>query len=310
MKKFTILFPGQGSQYINMGINLYKKDKIFQKILDDASKILNWNIVDLLSDRNKLSHTKYAQILIFTISYAYYQKFINDYKIFPSIVAGHSLGEITALTVSGMISFNDALFILKERGNLMEKAANKTGGGMLAVDCEDSSIILSACKEVEKKFNQYIDIANYNSKSQYVLSGTSKSIELITEYFQKRNIKNIKLNINGAFHSKLMGEVSNEFRNYLLSFNYFHPEIKVISSVDNTIYTSKNVAEMLSNQIKAPVKWNALIKQLIDDGIDCFIEVGPKKVLSNMLKKDYNNIQIISLEGLYKNDQNLWDYIK
>lgn len=310
MKKFTLLFPGQGTQYVNMGVDLYRRDKTFQKIIDDASKILNWNILDLLSDENKLSHTKYAQVLIFIISYAYYHKFISDYKIFPSIVVGHSLGEITALTVSGTISFSDALFILKERGNLMEESANETDGGMLVVNCKDISIILSACKDIEKNYDQYIDIANYNSNTQLVLSGTNKSIELISKVLEKKNIMSIKLNVNGAFHSKLMEEASNKFRKYLLSFNFFNSEFKVISSMDNTVYNLENVVDTLSNQIKSPVKWKSLIELLINEGVECFIDVGPRNVLSNMLKRDYDDIQIISLEEVYKNDQNLWDYIK
>lgn len=308
MQKFSIIFPGQGSQYLKMGLDLYEKDIYFKKIIDDASVILNLNILDLLNDNEKINKTKYSQILIFLISYSYFQKFINTYKVIPSIIAGHSLGELTALTSAGIISFKDALFILKKRGELMEEATLKSNGKMLAAININPKTLENMCNEI-KLTGQYIDIANYNSKNQTVLSGEEEAILNIEKLIRNSNGVSVQLKVNGAFHSLLMEEASNKFKDFISSFTYFNPNIKVLSSVNNKFYSKENAEKILSKQMCNPVLWKNVVENLITNNIELFIEVGPQNILSNLIKADYPNIKCISLERLFKENENFWDYI-
>ncbi|MDU3338021.1 ACP S-malonyltransferase [Paraclostridium bifermentans] len=309
MKRFAFLFPGQGSQHVGMGNNLYKTDMSFRTIIDDASKILNEDLNYILNDLEKLNKTRYAQVTISIISFAYFQKFINEYKVVPTIMAGHSLGEISALTAAGIISFKDSLFILKKRGELMEDEASNNNGKMIAVMNTNKEDLINLCAKITNE-GDYIDIANYNGNNQIVVSGTRSGIEKIEEQVKLSNGIPIPLKVNGAFHSNLMKNASKYFNRYISSFCFFQPCINVISSVDCELYSKDKVVNNLSKQIYSPVQWTSVIEKLIADGVKVFVEAGPKNVLTNMISRDYPDVKCISLEKMYKNNENFWDYME
>lgn len=298
MKNTAFIFSGQGSQYVGMGKNLYNKYKVVSDIFEEASDVLHMNMKKMLfeGDLATLTDTKNAQPAILTVGYAAYQAFIEKYGVIPNVLAGHSLGEITALTASNAIIFSDALHIVKKRGELMQEASHKTKGGMLSIYNVDIQTLLSICNEVSKGSKKVV-ISNYNSISQTVLSGDVQSIEEVQKIIEKEGGIAIKLNVSGAFHSPLMADAADEFKRYLKSFVYREIMIPVISNIDAQIYENEYlIEEKLTSQLTYPVLWTKVIEKIKSTKVDYIVESGPKEVLVKMLKRDNIGIECFSFE--------------
>ena len=276
----VFIFPGQGSQKKGMGENLFIK---YKELTDIADSILGYSIEKLCSDDpdNRLGMTQYTQPSLFTVNSLMYLDMIEEKGKNPEYAAGHSLGEYNALFAAGAFDFATGLKLVHKRGELMSYT---TGGGMAAViGLTDSSI--NAVIEENKLTS--ISAANYNSPSQIVITGPEDDIINSRSVFEKAGARMfIPLKVSGAFHSPYMKPAADEFSAFIDQFVFNDLKIPVISNINALPYDQDKIKETLINQITSPVRWNESIHYLMDKGETDFIEVGPGKVLTGLLKQN------------------------
>jgi len=294
VNNIALVFPGQGSQYIGMTKDLPYKAIHLCHYFDKASDVFG---IDLLSychngSNEDLSSTYIAQpaILIHSLMIDHILK-SNQIKI--KAVAGHSLGEYSALVSSGVLSFDDCLKILKVRCTEMQKANEKYKGSMLAVIHNDLNLIKEVCSTLSDTV-----IANINSDNQIIISGPLDQIEKSINLFQKNNIKRvIKLNVSGAFHSPLMNEANLSLNKVINSVTFKDTSIAVyqnVKPIEN--FNGKRIQQNLLKQLTGSVLWYDIIKNMKKNNIDTIIEVGPKQVLSKLIKKISPDIKTLSID--------------
>jgi len=272
----TFIFPGQGSQERGMGGTLFDD---FSTLTQKADEILGYSIKELcLEDTNRqLSRTEFTQPAIYVVSaYCYYNR-LRDQSQKPDFVAGHSLGEFNALLAAECFDFETGLKLVKKRGELMSQAS---GGGMAAIlgsNKEDIQRIL------EENGLSDIDLANYNTPSQIVVSGAKAQIDQAFEIFNGGEIKYIPLNTSGAFHSRLMQASKAAFEHYLNQFEFSSPQIPVISNVTAMPYGNDTIKANIAEQIISPVRWCESIQYLMAKGEMSFEEIGHGEILSKLV---------------------------
>lgn len=276
MKAFV--FPGQGSQKRGMGENLFNE---FPELTSLADEILGYSIADLcIKDSfRQLNKTEYTQPALFVVNALSYLREVEDSLEFPDFVAGHSLGEYNALFAAGAFNFETGLKIVKKRGELMAKAM---GGGMAAIlnaDEEQIRTILSS-----NGLNG-IDLANFNTRSQIVISGVKDEIIKAEALFKSGAIEYYPLNTSGAFHSRYMHAARKEFEIFLNGFTFSPLKFPVISNVGGRPYGEDEVISNLSRQIDHPVRWNETIKYLLNVGVVEFAEIGGSDILTKMINR-------------------------
>lgn len=297
MKKIALVFPGQGSQYLGMFRDLHKiEDKRLLDIFNIASNIFNQDFLQISSNgsNEKLSSTYIAQPIIFLHSILIDRILkLNNLNVYA--VAGHSLGEYTALVSSGVISFEDCLKILKVRCTEMEKVNKKYQGSMLAILNDDIRLIENICKNLKDTV-----IANVNSQNQIIISGPIEQIEKSVELLKENNIKKIvKLNVSGAFHSPLMREANVSLNKVINSVNFNDSNFALYQNVyPNEIFDGKKIKENLKSQLCGRVNWLQIIKNMKTNNIDTIFEIGPKNVLSKLIKKIEPSIEVKSLDKI------------
>lgn len=276
----VFMFPGQGSQKAGMGENLFVKYKEFTDIADS---ILGYSIEKLCNEDpdNMLGMTQYTQPALFTVNTLVYLDQVEKNGKQPDYTAGHSLGEYSALFASGAFDFATGLKLVKKRGELMSSAK---GGGMAAViGLTDSSI--SSILEENNLIT--ISVANYNSPVQIVITGPENDIISSQPLFEKAGAKMfIPLKVSGAFHSPYMKQAADEFSIFIDQFVFYDLKIPVISNINASPYEQGKIKETLVNQITSPVRWTETIQFLLNKGETDFIEAGPGKVLSGLLKQN------------------------
>tara|TARA_Y100000768_G_scaffold138503_1_gene103152 strand:- start:3142 stop:4077 length:936 start_codon:yes stop_codon:yes gene_type:complete len=297
MKKIALVFPGQGSQYLGMFKDLHTiEDKRLLDIFNIASNIFNQDFLQISSNgsNEKLSSTYIAQPIIFLHSILIDRILkLNNLNVYA--VAGHSLGEYTALVSSGVISFEDCLKILKVRCTEMEKVNKKYQGSMLAILNDDIRLIENICKNLKDTV-----IANVNSQNQIIISGPIEQIEKSVELLKENNIKKIvKLNVSGAFHSPLMREANVSLNKVINSVNFNDSNFALYQNVyPNEIFDGKKIKENLKSQLCGRVNWLQIIKNMKTNNIDTIFEIGPKNVLSKLIKKIEPSIEVKSLDKI------------
>jgi [acyl-carrier-protein] S-malonyltransferase len=299
MKDYAILLPGQGSQYIGMGKELYDNYSIVREIYDQANEILNFNIKDLCfnGDIKELTKTENTQPAILLAGVSAFKVFMEEVGEKPKFICGHSIGEITALTCSGAINLQDGIKIVKKRGELMGSAMPNKKGIMAAIIGVDIEKIEAVCKSINEE-NNYVGIANFNSYNQIVISGYEEPVNKAIAQLNEMNGKAIILNVNGAFHSPLMESVVDEFKEELDKYEFNDFDISVISNVDALPYTDKNeIKQKLANQIVKPVKWIQTMEYLKTNKIDCVVDLGPKKIVKNLADNSGLNMKSFAVEG-------------
>ncbi|AEE15050.1 (Acyl-carrier-protein) S-malonyltransferase [Thermodesulfobium narugense DSM 14796] len=293
-KKTVLLFPGQGSQYLNMHLKLSEKSQEFiRKMLEDLDLT---NILKLMStSEESLLPTNVSQVAILATSLGFL-KDLTDKDFCFEASAGHSLGEYGALVASGVLSFKDALKSVYVRGRLMGECAAKRGGSMVALLGFDIKMIESLCKEASR-FGVCV-VANENSNQQIVVSGENSAIDWVLENYKSFEIKKaIKLKVEGAFHSPLMEDAAKEFRKFLESLEFKDFKIPVYKNIDGLPYKdNKDIPDILSKQIISPVKWTDTIENIIRDGYESCVEVGPKNILTTMLRR-WTKLECSALDG-------------
>lgn len=302
--KTAIMFSGQGSQYPLMGIELVKLEKNINKI-KKAEEILNFKIEDVLKNKNnELSQTKYVQPLMVLVSILLYDEFIINNKV--DGLLGFSLGEYSALYASGIYDFETIIKLVKVRSELMEEASDLNPGKMVAVLNFDLTKLEEIVNSINNNEDSIVTIANYNSKSQLVISGNDKGVNKVVDILKTLNVRRvIPLKVSGGFHSKLMFDSSEKLHKYLLTLNKNDNNIPLYL---NTTANKLNINELeneLKKQMYSPVLFYQSIEQMIKDGYTNFIEIGPGKVLSNLVKRNYKNINVSNIDNY--NDLKKWE---
>jgi len=295
MERVAFLFPGQGAQYPYMGYDIYKNFSCIQKLYKNAEKILNFKITDFVFKENsQLNDTLYTQPAILLTSIALYEVIKKEIDISPSAFAGFSLGEYTALYVSGVFSLVDILKLIKIRSEAMEKSSTENKGMMSAVLGSSYEEVLSICE----KNNTYI--ANYNSLNQLVISGTNENMEKTIVDLHNAGIRKVlPLKVSGAFHSPLMNKAAETIYEEVRNMNYFVPVAPLIMNATAKPLEIIELPELMKKQMTHTVFFYDSIKMMINQlGITTFIEIGPGKVLTNLVKRIDSKVTCYSVENL------------
>ena len=296
---FSVIVPGQGSQLVGMGKEFFEKYEIVRKLFHQADEALNFSISKMILEGPKedLDLTANTQPAIFLVSYSIFKVIKDEFNINlneAKYFAGHSLGEYSALSCAGYLDFEKTIKILRVRGIAMQNSVPKGEGGMLAVlgvKIEDIEKIL---KDNEKKFNA--QIANDNSDGQIVLSGKNNDLESVSNFLKDNKIKNIKLPVSAPFHCELMTKATEIMRKELEKVDFKKSNNKLISNVTaNEILDVKDLKSLLINQIEKRVRWRESIINMVNYGVSQFIEIGPGKVLSGLIKRINKNVKITSI---------------
>ena len=298
---FSVIFPGQGSQSVGMANELYNKFETFKINFKKADDLLNYQLSKIILEgpADKLNLTENTQPAIFLISYSIFQVIKNEFEINlneAKYFAGHSLGEYTALACSGVLSFENTIKILKLRGKAMQEAVPKGEGGMIAVLGSELEILEDIINKKKNEFKCFI--ANDNSNSQIVLSGTISNIEKISIYLNSLNIKNIKLSVSAPFHCELMKTATELMRNELAKIVFKEFQTSLISNVTaQEIDDSLLIRDLLIRQIESRVRWRESINYMIKNGVKNFIEIGPGKVLSGLVKRIDKKVKVSAINN-------------
>tara|TARA_A100001015_G_scaffold284319_1_gene350635 strand:+ start:908 stop:1846 length:939 start_codon:yes stop_codon:yes gene_type:complete len=298
---FSLIFPGQGSQTVGMCKELYNKFNLIKDIFKRADNILNFPISNIIlqGPKEELDLTENTQPAVFLVGYSIFSLLTKEFKFDDNkaiFFAGHSLGEYTALSSSGFLSFEDTLKILRIRGQAMQSSVPKGEGGMIAVLGSKIEIIENLLKENEKKYECYI--ANDNSEGQLVLSGKKKDLEIFSLDLKKNSIKNIILPVSAPFHCKLMNKATEIMRTEIEKLNFLPSKKTLISNVTGkSINEISVIKDLLIKQIESPVKWRNSIKYMIENGTKSFIEIGPGKVLSGLIKRIDKTVKVSAINN-------------
>lgn len=297
MTKIAFLFPGQGSQKIGMGKDLFDQEAVSKAVFEEADKTLGFDLSSMIfeGEAEELTLTYNAQPALLTTSIAILKKF-EESGIKADYAAGHSLGEYTALVAAGALSFQDAVYAVRKRGELMNEAVPAGEGAMAAVLGLDQTALLEVTKEVTES-GHLVELANLNCPGQIVISGTAKGVELASEKAKEKGAKRaIALEVSGPFHSALMKPAAEKFTDVLSKLDISDAKTPVISNVTADIVTSRDAVETkLIEQLYSPVRFEESVERLIDLGVTTFIEIGPGKVLSGLVKKVNRRLTTISV---------------
>ena len=298
---FSVIFPGQGSQIVGMGKEFYNKFGLVRQLFKEADNTLNFPLSKLILDGPKedLDLTFNTQPAIFLISYSIFNVIKNEFNINlgkAKYFAGHSLGEYSALSCAGYLSFSETLKILRVRGNAMQNSVPKGHGGMLAVLGSTIGIIEKILEDNKKNFNA--EIANDNCEGQIVISGKNEDLNKLIFILKEKSIKNLKLPVSAPFHSSLMSEATKVMTIELNKLKFVSSNNKLISNVTaDEISNTNELKNLLIKQIENRVRWRESVINMIKKDINHFIEIGPGKVLSGLIKRINQDVQINAINN-------------
>ena len=299
---FSLVFPGQGSQTVGMAKGFYENFDLVKRLFKEADEILNINLTKKILEgpKEKLDMTENTQPAIFLVGYSIFQVALKEFNIRldeAKFLAGHSLGEYTALSCAQSLQFKDALKILKIRGYSMQNAVPLGEGGMIAVLGISIEELEKILQENKNNFSCYI--ANDNSVGQVVVSGKTNDLEKLTNELKIKKIKNIKLPVSAPFHCPLMKKATEIMKPEIEKVEIKMPNNKILSNVSAKEAENVNdLKNLLISQIESRVRWREIINNIIDKNCNNFVEIGPGKVLSGMIKRVSKNVNINSINTI------------
>ena len=300
----SIIFPGQGSQIVGMGKEFFDKYNVVKNLFNEADDILGFNLSKIILNgpKQELDLTENTQPAIFLVSYSIFKVIKEEFNIDlnkAKYFAGHSLGEYSALTCAGYLDFNDTIKLLRARGKAMQDSVPKGEGGMLAVLGSKIEDIEEILNDNSKSFKA--EIANDNSNGQLVLSGKIKDLEIINDFLKIKKIKSVKLPVSAPFHCSLMSKATEVMKNQLKTIDLKNSNNIIFSNVTGEeVLDPRNLKDLLIDQIEKRVRWRESIVNMINKGVEHFIEIGPGKVLSGLIKRINKDVKITSIN--YQSD--------
>tara|TARA_Y200000002_G_scaffold262002_1_gene217476 strand:- start:555 stop:1481 length:927 start_codon:yes stop_codon:yes gene_type:complete len=298
---FSVVFPGQGSQAVGMGKLFYEKYELVKNYFKEADDSLNFSLSKLILEgpKSDLDLTLNTQPAIFLISYSIFNVIKKEFNIDlnkANFFAGHSLGEYSALSCAGYIKFSDTIKILKVRGEAMQNAVPKGIGGMVAILGTSIKNIENMLEDNKDDFN--IQIANDNSDSQIVVSGKLSDLDKFVEILKAQGIKNIKLPVSAPFHSELMGNATKIMRDEINKIDFINGYNVLMSNVTaDKMKETSEMKDLLIKQIESRVRWRESVINMINGGVNNFIEIGPGKVLSGLIKRINKDVRVQSINS-------------
>ena len=299
---FSVVFPGQGSQIVGMAKEFHDNFNYVKDYFVEADDLLQKNLSNIILEgpTQKLNETENTQPAIFLVSYSIFNVIEREtnFKIKNAkFFAGHSLGEYSALCCANSLSFQKTIELLKFRGKAMQDAVPNGEGGMLAILGSKIEEINNLIKENKDKFECYI--ANDNSIGQVVVSGSNKSLDDFSLQLSKNKIKFIKLPVSAPFHCPLMKKATNEMTDRIMDAKFHSPSIDIVSNVTAEPHNnSDDIKRLLVEQIEKPVRWRESVNNMIESGVEHFIEIGPGKVLTGLIKRINRNVKVNQVNNL------------
>ena len=305
--KTSFVFPGQGSQFVGMGRDLYASSPAARAVFDEADKVLGYSLSKLCFEgpEEKLNDTEYAQPAILTVSVAHLEALREKLRergevLEPAFLAGHSLGEYTALVAAGSVTFADGLRLVAERGRLMKEDGERTPGGMAAVIGLSYESLVRVVQEASSE--GVVVIANSNSPVQTVISGEVAALLKAMDLARKEGAAKVaRLAISIASHSPLMQQAGTQLTHLINNIHLTDPLVPMVANVTGTVLrTAEDVKHELSDQLCKPVAWVASVRRMVEDGVGTFVEVGPGQVLSGLIRRISDDVQILKLDEVMK----------
>ena len=296
MSKIAFIFPGQGAQKAGMGKDFYEETSTGREIFDRASELLGFSMPELCFEKNdRLDITEYTQAAMVTTSIAMMKVLMEETGIRPDVAAGLSLGEYCALYAAGVMSADDAITTVRQRGILMQEAVPVGVGAMAAV-------LAMAAEKIEEVLKDIPDvwIANYNCPGQIVISGKKEAVELACEKLKEAGAKRtVMLNVSGPFHSGMLAEAGEKLGEFLENVEISDPQIPYVANVTASYVTDKaEVKSLLARQVSSSVRWEQSVRAMLADGVDTFVEIGPGKTLAGFMRKITRDAKVVNIETL------------
>jgi [acyl-carrier-protein] S-malonyltransferase len=293
------LFPGQGSQTLGMGQDLAKTYSIARDTFAEADDVLGFSLSKLCFEgpEESLNDTINTQPAIFVASLAVLRGLQSEgWSASPSFTAGHSLGEYTALVAAGAFSFSDGLRLVRERGRLMKEAGQRSPGGMAAILKLDDDTVMDICRRASQQTGQVVQVANYNSPGQVVISGDNAALEAAMELAQAAGARRVvRLAVSIAAHSPPMAVIADEFRQAVDATDIQPPELPVIANVSaQPLETAHDIRQEMLAQLTSSVRWVDSIQHMVDRGVTHFIEIGPKDVLTGLVRRISKQVNAVN----------------
>lgn len=296
MAHIAFVFPGQGSQKVGMGLDLYQNSPAAREVFEECDRALDFPLSQLCfqGPEEELRQTIHAQPAIVATSIGCLRAAAELHSGFqPSLLAGHSLGEYSALVAAGVLEIGDGIRLVRERGRLMHQAGARQPGGMAAVIGLDEPSLAQLCQEAG------VEIANINSPNQIVISGAKEALNQAMELARSQGARVVPLEVSGAFHSQLMKSAADELARIISELPFRDPEVPiVVNTTAQPATTAQEIKEELAQQLLHCVRWRHSVQYMIDHGISTFIEIGPGSVLAGLIKRIDRGVQMLNISDM------------